>query len=252
MAMMAKMRSLAPWFIITVGGLFVLFMILSDSKISDIMMQRDNNIGSVNGEDISYQEFSGLLEQYRQFQTIKLVKNLTEDQVSSLRETVWQNLVNQKLVGQVIRDWGLEVTDDEVKETLLGSNPPASVTQYFIDSTGTFNRQAYEAAIFNPDNKQAIIQVEEQVRAELLQNKLQNFINASIVISHEDVKQKFIDDNIKMDANYVLVDANTITDSLVEVTDETSKNTITRTKQTTKINLNEKLSMYCSAKKLQV
>ncbi len=219
MAMMAKMRSLAPWFIITVGGLFVLFMILSDSRITDIMMQRDNNIGVVNGEEISYQEFANLLEQYRQFQVNQTGQDLTDDQIASLRETVWQNLVNQKLVTRKINDWGLEVSDDEVKDALLGPNPPASVTQYFIDSTGAFNRQAYEAAIFNPENKQAIIQVEDQVRSELLQSKLQSFINASIVVSEEDVKQKFIDDNIKMDANYVLVDANTINDSLIEVAD---------------------------------
>jgi peptidyl-prolyl cis-trans isomerase D len=224
MAMMAKMRSLAPWFIITVGGLFILFMILSDSKITDIMMQRDNNIGSVNGQDISYQEFANLLEQYRQFQVNQTGQELSDDQVASLRETVWQNLVNQKLVSQKINEWDLQVSDDEVKETLLGPNPPASVTQYFIDSTGAFNRQAYEAAIFNPDNKQAIIQVEEQVRAELLQRKLQNFINSSIVVSVDDVKQKFVDDNIKMDANYVLVDANTINDSLVTVTDDDIEN----------------------------
>jgi peptidyl-prolyl cis-trans isomerase D len=224
MAMMAKMRSLAPWFIITVGGLFILFMILSDSKITDIMMQRDNNIGSVNGQDISYQEFANLLEQYRQFQVNQTGQELSDDQVASLRETVWQNLVNQKLVSQKINEWDLQVSDDEVKETLLGPNPPASVTQYFIDSTGAFNRQAYEAAIFNPDNKQAIIQVEEQVRAELLQRKLQNFINSTIVVSVDDVKQKFVDDNIKMDANYVLVDANTINDSLVTVTDDDIEN----------------------------
>ena len=57
MAMMAKMRSLAPWFIITVGGLFVLFMVLSDSKLSDIVTNPERNVGTVNGVEISYQQF---------------------------------------------------------------------------------------------------------------------------------------------------------------------------------------------------
>ena len=68
MGMMAKMRSLAPWFIVTVGGLFVLFMVLSDSKIADAIGTRSNDIGKVNGEKISYQEFANLLDRYREFQ----------------------------------------------------------------------------------------------------------------------------------------------------------------------------------------
>ena len=39
MGMMARMRSLAPWFIIAVGGLFVLFMVLSDSKLQILLPQ---------------------------------------------------------------------------------------------------------------------------------------------------------------------------------------------------------------------
>ncbi len=219
MAMMAKMRSLAPWFIITVGGLFVLFMVLSDSKITQVIGQRSNNIGSVNGEDITYQEFANLLDQYKQYQVSQTGQEIPESQMETFRNSVWQNLVNQKLVQQKIEELGLSVTDAEVKDALLGPNPPASVTQYFIDSTGTFNRDAYEAAIFNTQNKEAVIQVENQVRAELLQNKLQNYINASVVVSEADVKKRFIEQNIKMDAKYVLVNSNDTHDSLVQVTD---------------------------------
>jgi len=64
MAMMAKMRSLAPAFILTVGGLFVLFMIISDSNVLEVLGGgRTNNVGSVNGEDITYQEFQTALDQ---------------------------------------------------------------------------------------------------------------------------------------------------------------------------------------------
>ena len=219
MAMMAKMRSLAPWFIITVGGLFVLFMVLSDSKITQFVGQRSNNIGSVNGEDITYQQFANLLDQYRQYQVNQTGQEIPESQMETFRNSVWQNLISQKLIDQKINELGLTVTDEEVKDALLGPNPPASVTQYFIDSTGTFNRDAYEAAIFNTQNRDAVIQVEQQVREELRRQKLQNYINASVVVSEADVKNRFIEQNIKMDAKYVLVNSNDTQDSLVQVTD---------------------------------
>jgi parvulin-like peptidyl-prolyl isomerase len=241
MAMMAKMRSLAPWFIISVGGLFVLFMVLSDSKITDIISQRSNNIGSVNGDDISYQEFSNLLDQYKQYQVNQTGQEIPESQMENFRNSVWQNLVSQKLVQQKIKDLGLNVTDEEVKEALLGPNPPASVTQYFIDSTGSFNREAYEAAIFNTQNREAIIQVEEQVRAELLQQKLRNYINASVVVSEADVLQRFIEQNIKMDAKYVLIDANNIADSNVTVSDDDLEDYYNENKANYKIDSQRKI-----------
>ena len=65
MGMMARMRNLAPWFIISVGGLFVLYMALSDTKVMEIFGARSNNVGSVNGREITYQEYSAAVERYR-------------------------------------------------------------------------------------------------------------------------------------------------------------------------------------------
>ncbi len=62
MAMMAKMRSLAPAFIIGVGVIFVLFMVISDSNIMEVFGIRTNNVGSINGVKSSDHEFSKSLE----------------------------------------------------------------------------------------------------------------------------------------------------------------------------------------------
>ena len=62
MGMMAKMRNLAPAFIITVGGLFVLYMVISDSNVQEFIGARSNNVGSVNGREISYQEFNEFVD----------------------------------------------------------------------------------------------------------------------------------------------------------------------------------------------
>ncbi|PIY58561.1 MAG: hypothetical protein COY98_01430 [Candidatus Yonathbacteria bacterium CG_4_10_14_0_8_um_filter_43_17] len=224
MAMMAKMRSLAPWFILSVGGLFVLFMVLSDSRISDIIGKRSNDVGSVNGEKISYQEFSDMLEQYRQYQQQQTGQEIPESQMDMLRDNVWESLVSQKLIAQKIEEFGIKVTNDEIKDVLLGPNPPASVTRFFTDSLGNFNRQAYESAIFNPQNKEAMKQVEEQVRQQLLQQKLQNTVTASVMVSESDIKQKFVEQSTKISADYIFIDANTIPEAQIKVTDSEIEN----------------------------
>ncbi len=217
MAMMAKMRSLAPWFIITVGGLFVLFMVISDSNLSQAFGGRSNNVGYINGEPITYQDFSALVERYRQNQIQQTGRDLEESQMDAFRDQVWDAYVSQTLMQEKMEEYGIFVTDEEIKEAILGPNPPQIITQSFIDSTGNFNRAAYDQAIQNPANKDAMIQVEETVRQQKLQEKLESFLNSTIVISEDEIKRKYIEQNIRMTADYALVDVSTILDTQVSV-----------------------------------
>lgn len=225
MAMMAKMRSLAPAFILTVGGLFVLFMVISDSNVLEILGggNRTNNIAVVNGENITYQEFQTALDQQLENQKNQTGKELEEAQVDQVREQVWDAVVTQKIFGQLIKKYGITVPDQEIKDIILGDNPPDFLKQNFIDSLGNFNKQLYDQAIFDPQNKAALIQAEELVRQSRLTQKLQSMILASVNVGEDEVKRKFIDQNMKIEADYALVDVNLIKDSDIKVTDEDLK-----------------------------
>lgn len=220
MAMMAKMRSLAPAFILTVGVLFVLFMIISDSNVLEALGGRTNNIGSVNGQDITYQEFQQALEQQREVQKNQTGQDLTEDQIDQLNEQVWDALVTQVLFQQMIDNYGLKVTDEEVTSIILGDDPPAFLKQNFIDSLGSFNRALYEDALFNPQNKEALVQAEEMVRQSRLREKMLSVISASVTVGEDEVKRKFVDQNINVNAEYVLFDLAAIKDTDIKVTDD--------------------------------
>ena len=225
MAMMAKMRSLAPAFILTVGGLFVLFMVISDSNVLEALGGGGgtNNIGSVNGEDITYQEFQVALDQQIENQKRQTGKEPDEAQIDQIREQVWDAVITQKIFAQLIKKYGITVTDQEIKDVILGDNPPDFLKQNFIDSLGNFNKQLYEQAIFDPQNKEALIQAEELVRQSRLTQKLQSMILASVNVGEDEVKRKFIDQNTNIEADYSLVDINLVKDADIKVTDEDIK-----------------------------
>lgn len=222
MGMMARMRSLAPWFILTVGGLFILFMVLSDSRVLDFTRTQSQNVGSVDGEDISYQDYSNTVERLRKQQE-QAGQQISEEQMDYFRDQVWDMMVTQKLLDKKIKEFGIVVTDDEVRDAIMGPNPPADIRQQFTDSTGTFNRQAFESAMRDPRNKQILITIEERERQRLTQQKLQNILFASVTATENEAYDNFIRQNIKMKAKYIAIDPNTIPDSDVKVTDEDLK-----------------------------
>ena len=219
MGMMAKMRGLAPAFIITVGALFVLFMVISDSNVLEALGGKTNNVGSVNGEDISYQEFVNAVDQQRENQKKQTGKEVDEQDMEQLRDQVWDALVTQKLLAEQIDKFGITVPDEEIKEIILGENPPEFLKQNFIDSTGNFNRQVYEQALFDPRNKEALLQAEEFVRQNRLNEKLQSLVLASVVVSEADIKNKFNEQNLKLKVQYALVDLSLYPDSIIKFND---------------------------------
>lgn len=220
---MAKMRSLAPAFILTIGVLFVLFMVLSDSKLMEIFGAHSNNIGSVNGKDISYQEFVKAVDQQRENQKNQTGQDVDEESMDQFRDQVWDALVSQSLIAEQVKEYGITVTDEEVRDVILGENPPQFLTQNFVDSMGRFNRQLYESALFDARNKPALLQAEEYVKQQRLNEKLQSFLLASITVGEDELKQKFTEQNVRMNAVYVFADASKIADNEVSVTDNDIK-----------------------------
>lgn len=216
MGMMAKMRGLAPAFIITVGALFVLFMVISDSNVLEALGGSTNNVGSVNGDDISYQEFVNAVEQQRENQKKQTGKDVDEQNMEQIRDQVWDALVTQKLLAEQIEKFGIKVSDEEIKEAILSENPPDFLKQNFIDSLGNFNRQAYEQAIYDPRNKAALVQAEDYIRQNKLNEKLQSLLLASVNISEADIVHRFNEQNLKLRAEYLLVDLSLYPDTVIK------------------------------------
>jgi len=242
MGMMAKMRNLAPVFIITVGALFVLFMVISDSNVLEALGGRTNDVGSVNGIDISYQEYQLAIERQRESQKQQTGNDVPEEQFDQFRDQVWETLVTEKLIEQEVQRLGITVSNQEIKDIILGDDPPAFLKQNFIDSLGRFNREMYEEAIFNPQNEQILLQAEEIVKQTRYREKLQSLLEAGTTISEDEIRRKFIEQNIFMDAQYALFANALFPDSVLKITEQDLRNYYEANPDKFKINAQRKLS----------
>jgi peptidyl-prolyl cis-trans isomerase D len=243
MGMMAKMRGLAPAFIITVGALFVLFMVISDSNVMQALGGgRTNNIGSVNGDNITYQEYQKAVENQRESTKQQSGKDIPDEQMDQFRDQVWESLVTEKLITQEVEKLGITVSDQEIKDIILGDNPPEFLKRNFIDSLGNFNRAAYEDAIFNPQNAKILAQTEEVVRQSRYREKLQSLLEAGVTISEAEVKRKFIEQNTFMNAEYVLFANSLFPDSTLNITEADMRKYYEENADKFKINAQRKVS----------
>ena len=109
-------------------------------------------VGSVNGKEISFQEFSELVKTATDNQK-QQNNNIEQDetQLKQTREQVWQQIVTQHLLEQQIKKLGLSVSDQEIVDWVRGDNPPEDLKRNFVDSTGAFRRDIYEQFLHDPN-----------------------------------------------------------------------------------------------------
>ncbi|MCI0708226.1 MAG: peptidylprolyl isomerase [Ignavibacteriae bacterium] len=178
-------------------------------------------VGVVNGKEIKHQEFLTMLRQQVEAYRTQAGSEPDEETERYLRDQVWNTFVQQFLMDEQIDRLGISVTDREVIDIVHGPNPPEFLAQNFRDSTGRFNRAAYDQAIGDPQNREAWVQVENVIRQQRRQEKLQSLINATVRVTEGELRQRYLERNAKVSVEFVLFDPSRFfPDSTISITDE--------------------------------
>lgn len=222
MPLMTKMRDNMPAILIGLVIAFVIMIIFEwGMDYTGLGRAQRNYVGKVNDREISYQEFSDILRNVTEMQRQQFGGEIDDQFMSFIRDQVWENLVNEILLEEEIRRRGIQVTDDEIVNWVFGENPPEFLKAQFIDTAGVFDRTAYEMALTDPRNQPQVRQLEEMLRQQRKQQKLQSILMASIRVTEGEVRQRFIEQNVRMDVQYVALDPNRVVrDDEISVSDD--------------------------------
>ena len=120
MAVLGKIRS-RGMILIGIIGLGLLAFI-AEEAFRSCEATRNNQrqqVGEVNGEKISVQEFQKMVDEYAE--AIKMQQgqdNLNDEQLNQVKDMVWTSYVQNKLVEKEAKELGLTVTDQEMQNVL--------------------------------------------------------------------------------------------------------------------------------------
>lgn len=141
MATLQKIRNKGKILIGVVG--LALFAFIAEEfvrSLSYTQSERHQRIGKVYGESVNVQEFNALVDEYTD--VIKFtngLSSLNDEQLSSIRDQVWQSYVNQQIIEHECKKLGLTVTDAELQNIInTGKNPMLAQTP-FRNQQGAFD-----------------------------------------------------------------------------------------------------------------
>jgi peptidylprolyl isomerase/peptidyl-prolyl cis-trans isomerase D len=192
---------------------------LQDSNVFESMGQQTRNIAVVNGSPIRYEEFQQVMEQQRRRMQQQFGNQTNSQRMNEMvRERTYTQLVNSELMEQEMDRLGVSVTDKEVTDMVFGSNPHPIIRRQFADSTGQINYELLRNAAQNPQTTQQWRQLEDFLRKQRRQQKMNAVVQATIHVSDQDVEEYYRRQNSSVAARYVSQRYASVPNDSIEVT----------------------------------
>ena len=204
--------------------------------------QGRQDVGEINGDKISAQDYQKLVDEYTE--VIKLtngLSSLNETQLASVKDQVWQSYVNNKLIAEQAEELGLTVTDAEIQSIIdEGTHPMLMNTPFRNPQTGAFDKDMLKKFLVDYSNlstSQMPAQyveyyqtmgnfwnfVEKTLRQSALAEKYQNLISKSLISNPVAAEDAFKARTEQSDLLMAAVPYSAVNDSLVKVSDDEIK-----------------------------
>ncbi len=184
------------------------------------------NIGVVDGEEISYRDFSLKVEQAVEAEkTNKQKLQLTSSEVFRIKQSTWNNMVKEVIMKKEIDEIGLAVTAEELFDLVQGSNPHRYILQYFKDpNTGLFNGELVLQYLQGLDqmpreSQLQWIEFERAIKDDQLNTKFNNLVSKAYYYPSAFAKMADSRKEAEVEVKYVAQNYSSITDDKVEVND---------------------------------
>lgn len=237
MAALGKIRSKGLVLICIIG--LGLFAFIAEELFRSCEATRNNQrqqVGEVLGEKINVQEFQKLVDEYTE--VIKMQQGqdqLNDDQMNRIKDMVWNQFVQSKIIENQAEKLGLTVTDGEMQAILNdGTNPMLAQTPFVNQQTGRFDANALQKFLAEyktqkATNPQVAKQyesiyrywnfIEKTLRQQTLAQKYQSLLAHCLLSNPVETKMAFAGENTESEIELAAFPYSSIDDSKVQITD---------------------------------
>ncbi|WP_372903300.1 SurA N-terminal domain-containing protein [Rhodohalobacter sp.] len=199
---------------------FGILWVLADTQVFDAMAVGPRNLGTVNGDEISIDEYNQRVSFYTDQFSEQSDRPMSPEMRAMYENQAWEDLVAARLIEQKISELGITVTESELMDMVTGDNPAPFIREQFQQEDGTIDQIALRAAIEAPENSEIWIMIEQQLRENRRQEKLNNFISSGMQVSSLDVRNEFIRSNSFADIEYVRFPYSEISNDEITVSED--------------------------------
>ena len=217
--------------------------------------QGRQDVGEVNGETISAQDYQTLVDEYSE--VIKMTQGisaLNDEQTTQVKDQVWQSYINNKLIEAEAEKLGLKVTDAEIQDVIeQGVHPLLMQTPFRNPQTGAFDKDMLKRFLVEYANLGATASqlpaqyveyyqqmgafwtfIEKTLKQSLLAEKYQSLIAKSLISNPISAEDAFAARNQQTDVLLAAIPYSSVADSTITVSNDEIKKLYNQKKETYK------------------
>ena len=238
MATLQTIRSKGPLLVVVIGLALFAFIAGDAWKVLQ-PHQGKQDVGEVNGKTLTAQEYQKMVDEYAE--VIKLTQglnSLNDDQLTQVKDQVWQSYVNNQLIAAEAKKLGLTVSDAEIQAIIEeGTHPLLMQTPFRNPQTGAFDKDMLKKFLVdyaNMGKSQMPAQyveyyqkmgafwnfIEKTLKQTALAEKYQNLLAKSLISNPVSAEDAFASRTEQTDVLLAAVPYSSISDSTITVSNE--------------------------------
>ncbi|MFK5879740.1 MAG: peptidylprolyl isomerase [Flavobacteriaceae bacterium] len=236
MAILSKIRE-RTFILILIIGMALFAFVIGDAINKKGGSSRVDIVGEINGEEISREEFSQVLEAY------KSNSNRRSSDIQTLN-AVWDGFVRERVFKEQLELAGIVVGENDVWESLV-SNPNFQNDPSFKNEIGLFDEEKVKEYIANM-REDAIgaqkgsaekarwdswLSYESRVRQRVVQTSYTSLVNAGLGATLEEGQRDYLFNNTNITSQFVYLPYASVADSLIKITNKDYQNYINEHKR---------------------
>ena len=250
MATLQTIRSKGPLLVVVIGLALFAFIAGDAWKVLQ-PHQGKQDVGEINGKTLTAQEYQKMVDEYAE--VIKLTQglnSLNDDQLTQVKDQVWQSYVNNQLIAAEAKKLGLTVSDAEIQAIIEeGTHPLLMQTPFRNPQTGAFDKDMLKKFLVDYANlgkSQMPAQyveyyqkmgafwnfIEKTLRQTALAEKYQNLLAKSLISNPVSADDAFASRTHQTDVLLAAVPYSSINDSTITVSNEEIKALYNKKKET--------------------
>ena len=230
MATLQTLRNAGPLLIIIVG--LALFAFIAGDALRIFQTpQGAQAVGSIDGEDVSATEYQELYDEHSTaVHYIRGGAPLTEAEQLDIKDEVWENYVQTKLINKEAEKIGLTVSEAEITDILsrgklpiLGEFDYESLIEFLTEYENKKNKNDLEYIQENKPKYDYWRFIEKKIKNDLLISKYQALVANSFISNPVVAESNFNDNNVTYNAEIMSFPYSAIADSTISVSDNDVK-----------------------------
>ena len=179
-------------------------------------------IGTIDGIDIPITAFENAYRP-RLRTLLQEEEEPTEEQMEQIRDEIWNNLTAMTILEIQAKRHNIEISTAEVAEYMRISPPQDILQLQEFQTDGNFDISKYQvwlqqmATSNQSEPLRFLVNFENQIRQQLLINRLQEFITSTVRITETELRDSFFEKNEKVKVKYILIPRSDFEDSVTEI-----------------------------------